>query len=202
MGQHMVDQYIHIYEKIGLFPAGVCMGLALVLGHLAAALWPKETLGLVRKANASARCGQALLTLDFLWIALLLWDSPINPLRMDLFDFNFVRGVLLIACPIIWYTLCVHSKQNLLGRAAGLFLLLLGIVPLSAAYLKDPSTRLLIPLWWYPVLTCALLMVPMPWLLRDASAWLEARPGLTRALALAGLAYGGAILICAFLFWT
>ena len=197
----MVDQYIHIYEKIGLFPAGVCMGLVLMAGHLVAAIWPRESARLLLKANAGARCGQALLTFDFVWIALLLWNSPANPLRMDLFDFNFARGYLLIACPIVWYALCMHSKQNLLGRAVGLFLLLLGIVPLSAAFLKAPETRLLIPLWWYPVLTYAILLVPMPWLLRDTAAWLEARPTLTRILALAGLAYGAAILLCAFLYW-
>lgn len=197
----MVDQYIHLYEKIGLFPAGLCMGLVLVVVHLAAALWPRGVLRLLSGANASARCGQALLTLDFLWIALLLWDNPANPLRMDLFDFNFARGCLLIACPIVCFVLCAYSQQNLLGRALGLFLLLLGIVPLSAAYLKDPATRLLIPIWWYPVLTYAILLVPMPWLLRDTLSALAARPGLTRVLALAGLIYGVAILTCAFLYW-
>lgn len=197
----MVDQYIHIYEKIGLFPAGVCMGLALVAGHLVAALWPRKVLGLIRRANGSTLCGQTLLTIDFVWIALLLWDSPANPLRMDLFDFNFARGWLLIACPIVCWTLCTHSQQNLLGRAVGLFLLLLGIVPLSAAFLKAPETRILIPLWWYPVLTYATLLVPMPWLLRDVAGFFESRPRLTRVLALAGLAYGAAILTCAFLYW-
>lgn len=198
----MVDQYIHIYEKIGLFPAGVCMGLALAAGHLAAVLRPRELMHLLKQANATPLYGQALLVFDFVWIALLLWNSPSNPLRMDLFDFNFARGYLLIACPIVCYVLCMYSKQNLLGRATGLFLLLLGIVPLSAAYLKEPCTRLLIPLWWYPVLTFAILLVPMPWLLRDVVTWLAERPRLTRGLALAGMAYGVAILICAFLFWT
>lgn len=197
----MIEQHIHLYEKIGLFPAGLSMGLALALGHLVVALWPQGSLRLLRRANAAPLCGQALLTLDFLWIALLLWDSPANPLRMDLFDFNFARGYLLIACPVLCYVLCMHSRQNLLGRAVGLFLLLLGIVPLSAAYLKEPETRLLIPLWWYPVLSFAILLAPMPWLLRDVVGYFEARPRLTRALALAGLAYGVLIITCAFLFW-
>lgn len=201
MKPYMVDQYIHIYEKIGLFPAGVCMGLALVVGHLVAALWPRELMELLGKINARARFGQALLIFDLLWVALLLWDSPLNPLRMELFDFNIVRMPLLIACPLVGYTLCTYSKQNLFGRAVGLFLLLLGIVPLSAAYLKEPCTRLLIPLWWYPVLTYAIFLVPMPWLLRDTFSWLAKRPALTRTLALAGLLYGLAILICAFLYW-
>lgn len=178
------------------------MGLALVLGHLAAALWPKRVQELAAEACASARWGQLLMTIDFVWIVLLLWDAPINPLRMELFDFTFARGFLLLACPVVWYTLCLHAKQNLFGRALGLFLLLLGIVPLTAAYLKEPETRVLIPLWWYPVLTVAILWVPMPYLLRDWVAWLGGRPRLIRGLALAGLVYGAAVLACALLFWT
>lgn len=197
----MVEQHIHIYEKIGLFPAGLIMGLALVFAHLVVALWPRKTLELLSGINSSARWGQALLTLDFVWILLLLWNSPHNPLRMDLFDFNFVRGYLIIACPVVWYALCAHSQQNLFGRALGLFLLLLGIVPMSAAFLKEPETRVLIPLWWYAALTFAILLVPMPWLLRDGISWLTSRPRLTRALALAGMLYGVAMVACAFLYW-
>lgn len=202
MLQLMVDQYIHLYEKLPLSVAGVCMGLALVLGHAAAFLWPKAVQGMLAEACAFPRWGQVLLTLDFIWIALLLWDSPSNPLCMNLFDFNFMRGFLLIACPIVWYTLCFHSRQNLFGRAAGLFLLLLGIVPLTAAYLKEPATRLLIPIWWYPVLTVAILWVPKPYLLRDGVAWLGERLRLFRVLAFAGLLYGIAVLACAILYWS
>lgn len=198
----MVEQYIHIYEKLPLSVAGVCMGLALVAGHLVALLRPQQVQGLLAQACASARWGQALLTVDFVWILLLLWDSASNPMRMELFDFNFARRFLLIACPVVWYTLCAYSKTNLFGRALGLFLLLLGIVPLTAAYLKEPETRILIPLWWYPVLTVAILWVPMPYLLRDWVAWLGERPRLFRGLAAAGLVYGVAVLACAIFFWT
>lgn len=198
----MIDQYIHLYEKIPLATAGVCMGLALTLGHLAAALYPRQVQALLAQACASVKLGQLLLTVDFLWIALLLWNSPNNPLRMELFDFDFARGYLLIACPLVWYTLCFYSKANLFGRSLGLFLLLLGIVPLTAAFLKEPTTRILIPLWWYPVLTVAILWVPMPYLLRDWVAWLGRHTQLFRVLALVGLAYGVALLTCALLFWS
>lgn len=198
----MVEQYVHLYERIPLSVAGVCMGLALILGHLAALLWPRQVAGLLAEACEKPQWAQALLTLDFVWIFMLLWPHPTNPLCMDLFDFNSVRGALMIACPVVWYTLCYHSKKNLMGRALGLFLLLMGIVPLSAAFLKEPLTRLLIPIWWYPVLIVAILLVPMPYLLRDGLAWLGARLRLWRWLALAGLLYGVALLVCALLFWT
>ena len=177
------------------------MGVALVAGHLVALLWPRQVQGLLAQACASVRAGQALLTLDMVWIALLLWDAPGNPLRMELFDFSFARGFLRLACPVVWYVLCRFSRQNLFGRALGLFLLLLGIVPLTAAFLKEPETRILIPLWWYPVLTVALFWVPKPYLLRDWLARLGAHPLLFRMLALAGLVYGAAVLICAILYW-
>lgn len=198
----MIEPYVHIYEKLPLGVAGVCMGLALVLGHLAALLYPRQVQELAARACTSVRLGQLLLVVDFIWIVLLLWDSPGNPLRMDLFDFNGIRLYLLIACPVVCYTLCMHSQQNLFGRALGLFLLLLGIVPLTAAFLKEPETRVLIPLWWYPVLTVAILWVPMPYLLRDWVAWLGKRVALMRTLAAAGLLYGAAVLICAILYWS
>ena len=198
----MIEQYVHLYEKLPLGVAGVCMGLALVLGHLAALVKPRQVQELAAAACASARAGQALLIIDFVWIALLLWDSPANPLRMDLFDFTFARGYLLLACPVVCYTLCCYSRQNLFGRALGLFLLLLGAVPLTAAYLKEPETRILIPLWWYPVLTAAIFWVPMPYLLRDWVAWLGRHLRVMRVLALAGLLYGAALLTCALLYWS
>lgn len=199
---YMVEQYIHIYEKIPLPVAGICMGLALLLGHLVAVVKPRLCMDAAAYLCSSVKWGQALFTVDIIWIALLLWDSPVNPLRMELFDFTFARGMLLLACPIVWYTLCTYSRVNLFGRSLGLFLLLLGIVPLSAAYLKEPATRVLIPLWWYPVLTASILWVAMPYLLRDWVNWLRERPLLVRLLALAGAVYGGAVLGCAILYWS
>lgn len=198
----MIDQTIHLYEKISLFDAGLLMALALVIGHLVALLYPRQTVGLMKSLCYAERWGQVLFTLDFIWIILLLWDAPWNPLRMELFDFNFARKFLLILSPIMWYTLCFHAKRNLFGRALGLFLLLLGIVPLTAAFLKEPDTRILIPLWWYPVLTFAIFLVPMPYLLRDCVDWLAQRLRLLRVLAAAGLAYGVLMLVCAILYWS
>lgn len=197
----MVESYVHIYEKLPLSVAGVCMGVVLVVAHLVALVWPRQVQGLMSWACGSARVGQALLIFDFVWIMLLLWDSPSNPMRMELFDFSMARGALLVLSPVVCAVLCAYSRQNLFGRALGLFLLLLGIVPLTAAYLKEPETRILIPLWWYPVLTAAIFLVPMPYLLRDCLYWLQKRVTLFRLLALAGLAYGAAVLACAILYW-
>ncbi len=177
------------------------MGFVLLVLHLAVLVKPREVLSGCRWAAASVLFGQGLMILDFLWIVLLLWGSPSNPMRMELFDFEGLRTSLLLLSPVVCYVLCTQSKQNLTGRALGLFLLLMGIVPLSAAYLKEPATRILIPLWWYPVLCVAIFLVPKPYILRDWLAWLSGRVALTRVLAALGAAYAAAIFICALLFW-
>ena len=194
-------QAIHIYEQVPLSTAGIVMGLLLVAGHLIALLYSQQVLYMMKAACNIPLPAQILTILDFVWISLLLWDAPWNALRMDLFDFEGLREVLLVLCPVMCYTLCVYSKQNLLGRALGLFLLLLGIIPLEAAFLKEPVTRILIPLWWYPVLTAAILWVALPYLLRDWVYALERHPRLFRVLASCGLSYGMVLLICAIFFF-
>ena len=87
------------------------------------------------------------------------------------------------------------------SRALGMFLLLMAIVPMSAAFMKAPVSRILIPLWWYPVLTVAMFWVAKPYLFRDWAAWLVKHPGLISAIAVGNFIYGLAICTCAGLFW-
>lgn len=197
----MYDQYIHLYEKLPLCGTGIAMGLVLTATHLAAAAWPQQTCKLLANAHVSYKAGTALLGVDFLWIMALLLKADWNPLCMPLYEFDTFRSILLLLCPVVWFVLATMAKEHLLPRALGLFLLLMAIVPLSAAFLKEPLTRLLIPIWWYPVLTVAMFWVAKPHLFRDWAAKVTGRPGLVRAMALAGAAYGLAVLACAILFW-
>lgn len=197
----MYDQAIQLYEKAPLFGTGLTMGIVLILLHLWMLLAPETVKRALRAAPKATKSGQALLGIDFLWVALLLWNSPSNPFRMPLFEFENVRGILLLLCPVVWFVLATMAKKNLLPRAIGFFLLMLAIVPLSAAFLKDPVTRLLIPIWWYPVLTVAMCWVAWPWLFRDWMGRFTACPRLFRAVAVFGLLYGAAVTLCAILFW-
>lgn len=196
----MYDQYLHIYEKLPLGVAGLLMGLALVALHAYALLKPEAAKAALSKAAENDKAGKVLLTVDFIWIFLLLLDVSWNPLRMNLFDFNSFRGMLVILCPIIWFVLYGEKKNLLFPRALGLFLLILAIVPLTAAYLKEPAMRLLIPIWWYPVLTVAMFWVGKPYLMRDWAAWYVAKPKLYQYSNLFGLGYGALLLVCS-LFW-
>lgn len=197
----MIDEAIHLYDKLPLQTAGIAMGLALVLLHLPLLLKPAAAQRVLAKAHEPSPWGTTLLAVDFLWIALLLFDASWNPLRMPLFEFDGARHILLLLCPVGWFVLATMAKENLFPRALGLFLLLMAIVPMSAAFLKEPATRILIPLWWYPVLTVAMFWVAKPYLFRDWAAWLAGRNTLLRGVGLFGVLYGAAVLICALLFW-
>ncbi len=197
----MFDQHIHLYEKLPLSAAGIAMGLTLILLHLPALLRTDATIAAINRAHKATLAGQLLLAVDFAWFALLLYDSKSNPFRMELFEFEAMRGIILLLCPVVWFVMASMVKENLFARALGMFLLMMAIVPLSAAFLKEPMTRLLIPIWWYPVLTVAMFWVAKPYLFRDWMAKFTAHRRLFRGVAAFGLLYGAAILICALLFW-
>ncbi len=198
----MYDQFIHIYEKLPLGSTGMVMGIALILLHSPALFCTDGTIHVLNGLHKATRAGQVLLGIDLLWFALLLLDVEGNPLRMELFEFEPMRGLILLLCPIAWFVLSSMVKENLFARALGMFLLMLAIVPLSAAFLKDPLSRLLIPIWWYPVLTVAMFWVAKPYLFRDWVAKFTARPALVRATGAFGMLYGAAVLFCAIAFWS
>ncbi len=197
----MYDQYLHAYEKLSLSTAGIIMGLVLLVLHGWALAKPEATKAALNSVSTNEKAARTLLTIDFVWLFLLLLDTEWNPLCMNLFDFNRTRGYLLILCPIVWFVLYSRGKDMLFPRALGFFLLLLAIVPLTAAFLKDPVTRLLIPCWCYPVLTVAMFWVGKPYLFRDWMSKYTACPRLYTISNAIGAVWGAAILICAVCFW-
>lgn len=195
--------HLHAYEKLSLGTAGVVMGLVLMAIHVFALAKPEATKKALRTASCNVGAAQILLSLDFIWIFLLLLQADWNPLWMNLFDFNGIRKFLLLLCPVVCGVMLYYNKKNelLFPRALGLFILLIVLVPLTAAFLKDPVTRLLIPCWCYPMLTLAMFWVAKPYLFRD---WMEKLTANNRAYLVIngiGAAWGTAILICAICFW-
>lgn len=192
---------MHIYETLSLAPTGFTMGMVLMLLSLYVMLFPEKFRRQLSSVHAKSSAGTVLLGIDFIWVALLLFKADWNPLCMPLFEFENFRGILLLLCPLVWFVMSSMAKEQLFARALGFFLLLLAIVPMSAAFLQDPSSRILIPLWWYPVLTLAMFWVGKPYLFRDEMAWLVQRPRLIGSIALFNFVYGLVICTCAGLFW-
>lgn len=192
---------MHLYETLSLAPTGFSMGMVLMLLSLYVLLFPERFRQQLCTVHSKSSAGTVLLGIDMLWVALLLFKADWNPLCMPLFEFEFSRGILLLLCPIIWFVMSSMAKEQLFARALGMFLLLMAIVPMSAAFLQDPATRILIPLWWYPVLTVAMFWVGKPYLFRDWMARLVKHPALISGIAVFNFIYGLAICTCAGLFW-
>ena len=192
---------MHIYETLSLAPTGFAMGMVLMLLSLYVLLCPEHFRKHLSTVHAKSSAGTVLLGIDFVWVALLLFKADWNALCMPLFEFENFRGILLILCPVIWFVMSSMAREHLFARALGFFLLLMAIVPMSAAFLKDPATRILIPLWWYPVLTVAMFWVGKPYLFRDWMGWLVQRPRLISGIAVFNFVYGLLICTCAGLFW-
>ena len=197
----MFESSIHAYERLSLFSAGLTMGLVLVVLHLLVLFRPQVCKAAVAAAIESPRAGQVLLGVDALWFLLLLVGEGWNPLRMELFSFEQLRGLLVVLTPVVWLVFARMITENLFARALGLFLLMMAIVPMTAAFLKEPESRILIPLWWYPVITLSIFWVGKPFLFRDWFYALVARPRLCRVLNGCGLLYALALVVCAVLFW-
>ena len=192
---------MHIYESLSLAPTGFTMGMVLMLLSLYVLVCPEHFRRNLSSVHAKSSAGTVLLGIDFIWVALLLFKAEWNALCMPLFEFEGFRGILLLLCPVIWFVMSSMATEPLFARALGMFLLLMAIVPMSAAFMKDPASRIIIPLWWYPVLTVAMFWVGKPYLFRDWMGWLVQRPRLISGIAVFNFVYGLVICTCAGLFW-
>jgi Na+-transporting NADH:ubiquinone oxidoreductase subunit NqrB len=120
---------------------------------------------------------------------------------MDLGEFNNAKGILQLLVPASVVLVCISVRDFLAVRALGLLGLMVAAPLLGAAFLKEPTSRLLVPIFAYAMLTASLFCVGMPYLFRDAVSWVSADQKRWTLFSLAGLAYGVATFVCAFAFW-
>ena len=114
-----------------------------------------------------------------------------------------VNAPRVLLCFGVWFLVLMvtHVKNLLFPRALGIFGLMVAAPLLSAAFLQDPVTRLLIPIWCYIVIFLSLLWIGKPYLYRDMVNKICSKPAWWTPLCLGGMAYGAAILLCAVLWW-
>jgi hypothetical protein len=195
---------MHPYEKIPLFYSGLLLAAWLIGVHLVMLLRPADCKDFLRKFPRNPIMGQVLLAIGMVWFWLLIAPSnwgPLSALAMDLGEFNKVKGTLQILVPVSLVAVVISVRDFLAVRALGLVGLMVASPLLESAFLKDPTSRLLVPLYAYALLTASMFWVGMPYLFRDAVNWATANSRRWNGLALAGLAYGAATLLCALLFW-
>lgn len=185
----------HLYEQIfSLQFLGIALGVMLVVTHLIALLRPAGTQAFLKTFPRHKEIGIALMAVNFAW-----WFWIIS--NVDLGEFYTVRRPLQMILPVMFVLVIVFVDEFLAARALGFFLLLLACPLLDVAFQKPPAGRILIPIICYLWVGFALFWVGMPYLLRDQIAWVSASAKRWQGMAMAGLVYGAAVLICALVFW-
>ena len=195
---------MHPYERLSLFGTGVVLAMVLIGISAFFLAKPEMAQRSLKKFPRNHNLGQILLGIGLAWFWLLIAPDGLgmlSSLRMELGEFNNAKAFLRILTPIAFVAICFSIKEFLSVRALGLLGLMAAAPLLESAFLKDPATRLLIPIFAYILLTASMFWVGMPYLFRDAVTWLTDNPARFKAAAIANLAYGVAILACALLFW-
>jgi len=195
---------MHPYERLPLFGTGVVLALILIGISAFFLAKPETAQRFLKKFPRNHNLGQILLGIGLAWFWLLIAPDGLgilSSLRMELGEFDNAKPMLRILTPIAFVAVCFSIKEFLSVRALGLLGLMAAAPLLESAFLKDPTTRLLIPIFAYALLIKSMFWVGMPYLFRDAVTWLTDNPARFKAAAIANLAYGIAILACALLFW-
>ncbi|MEG0428042.1 MAG: hypothetical protein RR553_09125 [Akkermansia sp.] len=198
------ESAIHAYQMIPLDVAGYILGSALLVGHLIALMGGTTARNFVQSSPRNHLLAQITLGLAFAWFFLLVAPADkglISSLRVDLAEFEGVRWLLQLGCPLFFILLVTQVKELLFPRALGFLGLMLVAPFVTAAFLKLPQTRLLIPIWGYAVVILCLIWVGKPYVYRRMVDWATATPARWTQLCLGGIVYGAAILICAICWW-
>jgi hypothetical protein len=195
---------MHPYQTLSLFSVGLVLAVWLIGIHALMLAKPVAVQDFLKRFPRNPLCGQVLLGIGLGWFWLLIAPTglgKLSALSMDLGEFNSAKGLLRILVPVSLVLVCISVRDFLAVRALGLVGLMAAAPLLGAAFLKDPQSRLLVPLFAYAMLTASMFFVGMPYLFRDAVTWVTADQKRWTFLSLAGLGYGVATAICAFAFW-
>ena len=195
---------MHPYEHLSLFTVGLLLGIWLIGVHVLMLAKPAMVQGFLKTFPRNQMIGQVLLVIGMAWFWLLIAPPNmglISSLAMDLGEFNGAKPVLRILVPVTAVLVVISVRDFLAVRALGVCGLMVASPLLEAAFLEDPSSRLLVPIYAYALLTASMFWVGMPYLFRDAVTWATAETKRWNLLAGLGLAYGVATVGCAFAFW-
>lgn len=195
---------MHPYQNLLLFPTGLVLAVWLIGLHALMLAKPAMVQAFLKKFPRNELLGQILLGIGLAWFWLLIAPDnlgKLSALTMDLGEFDSAKGLLQILVPVSLVLVCRSVRDFLAVRALGLVGLMAAAPLLGAAFLKDPSSRLLVSVFAYAMLTASMFCVGMPYLFRDAVTWVTADQKRWTLFSLAGLGYGVATFVCAIAFW-
>ena len=167
------------------------MGALLVLISLPGFVRPALIQGGLRRLPRSRVAGVALLTVVLVWAFWLL-------ATMEMGEFSSFRRPLLLILPIGYLLVIRFVDEFLAVRALGIVCLLAAEPLLEAAFFRYETSRLLVTVLAYLLIIAGLFWVTMPYLLRDQINWITRSIVRWRGIHMCTVAYGLALLACAF----
>ncbi len=187
--------YNALYQPgIPLKAMGIIVGAWLILTHVFALVKPGIVKPFLKKFPRNDNLGVGMVIIAFVW-AFMVWTC------MDLGEFfkieRHVQYVLVLGC----IGVIIYVKEFIAVRSLG-FLMILAAAPiLTSAFLKEPSSRLLIVAFAYVIAVKGMFWVGLPYLMRNQIDWVLAEDKRYRTGAIAGAAFGALVLVCAILWW-
>ncbi len=196
--------YMHPYEKLPLFAAGLILGVLLIVFHGLMLAKPDQVQRFLKRFPRNNTWGQILMGIGLGWFWLLIAPENLGVLSalvMDFGEFDAAKPVLRVLVPVTLVLVTMSVRDFLAVRALGVLGLMVAAPLLGAAFLKEPSSRLLVPIYAYAMITASLFWVGKPYLFRDVVTWITAEPRRWKLSALGGIVYGAATLLCALTYW-
>lgn len=176
---------------LSLQAAGLIAGTLLLLLSIPSLVNPGSLSAFAQRLPRSRVAGVILLALDLLWSLWLL-------ATMEMGEFSAFRRPLLVALPIAFFLVLRFVDEFLAVRALGILCLLAAEPLLEAAFFHHEISRLLVTVFAYLIIVAGLFWVTMPYLMRDQINWASHASARWRLLHGVALAYGLAMLACAF----
>ncbi|MEI8312699.1 MAG: hypothetical protein WCH98_18260 [Verrucomicrobiota bacterium] len=179
---------------LSLQTTGLAAGILLILTHVFALARPEQTVAWAKAFPRSRGASTVLVAIAAVWSFLLVQS-------IDLGEFSQLRNIMLMAIIAGAVLSWIYVPEFLAVRSLGMILLLASEPLLESAVLRHENSRLLLVVLAYAWVIAGLFYVGMPYLLRDAIQWVTAERNRLKFGALAGAAYGLALVVCALFFW-
>ena len=188
--------YDFLYDPgLPLKAMGIIVGLWLVISHGFALLKPDVTADFLKRYPRNEKIGVILTIIGFAW-TFVVWSE------MDLGEFYKVKLAIQLVLIAGCFGVIIYVKEFLAVRSTG-FLLILAAAPiLISAFLREPSSRLLLVALAYGGVLIGMFWVGIPYLMRDQIDWVLKDRKRLKFGAIGGLTYGALILICALAIWS
>ena len=171
---------------LSLHSAGIVAGVFLIALGLIGLTKP-DVASVVQRFPRSRVAGVVLLTICLVWTFWLVATIQMG-------EFSSFRRPLLIALPMGYVLALFFVDEFLAVRALGILCLLAAEPLLDAAFLRYETSRLLVTVFAYLLITAGLFWVAIPYVLRDQINWSARSVFRWRCLHAIALVYGCVIL--------